>query len=132
MAWLVDLSERGVLEPVREQGLLAEDFHAGSRGRQTACEYKEQVSRGSAEGDVGVAVALLDGDAGRGPGDQPLAGAGQPGIGGVEVQALAVPAQFSCRAGCASGDEAEPFVDAVCGKAGVQVDVAPGGELGVG
>jgi hypothetical protein len=30
---LADLSERGVLEPVREQGLLAEDFHAGSRGR---------------------------------------------------------------------------------------------------
>ena len=29
-----DLAERGVLEPVREQGLLAGDFHAGSRGRQ--------------------------------------------------------------------------------------------------
>lgn len=26
--------KQGVLEPVREQGLLAEDFHAGSRGRQ--------------------------------------------------------------------------------------------------
>jgi hypothetical protein len=25
----MDLSERGVLEPLREQGLLAEDFHAG-------------------------------------------------------------------------------------------------------
>ncbi len=58
------LSERGVLEPVREQGLLAEDFHAGGRGRQAACEYKEQVSRGSADGDVGFAVAVPDDDAG--------------------------------------------------------------------
>ena len=60
----MDLSERGVLEPVGEQGLMAEDFYAGSRGRQAACEYKEQVSRGSADGDVGLAVAMLDGDAG--------------------------------------------------------------------
>jgi hypothetical protein len=132
MAWLVDLSERGVLEPVREQGLLAEDFDAGSRGRQAACQDEEQVSRGSADGDVGFAVAMLDGDAGRGPRDQPLAGTGQAGVGGVEVQALAISAQFPCRTGRATGDQAEPFVDAVRGKAGIQIDVPPGGELGIG
>ena len=76
MAWIVDLSERGVLQPVREQGLLAEDFHAGSRGRQAACQDEEQVSGGPADGDVGFAVAVPDGDPGRGPRDQPLAGAG--------------------------------------------------------
>ena len=98
MVWPVDLSERGVLEPVGEQGLLAEDFHAGSRRRQAACQYKQQIGRWSADGDVGFAVAALDGDAGRGPRDQPLTGAGQPGVGGVEVQALAISAQFPGRA----------------------------------
>ena len=131
MARIMDLSERGVLEPVREQGLLAEDFHAGSRGRQAACQDEEQVSSGSADGDVGMAVAVPDGDAGRGTRDQPLAGAGQPRISGMEVQALAVPAQRPRRPGCASGDEAEPFADAVRGKVRGQIDVPPGGELGV-
>src|ERR1700733_16126865 len=64
MAWLVDLSERGVLEPVREQGLLAEDFDAGSRGRQAARQDEEQVSRGSADGDARFAVDALDSDYG--------------------------------------------------------------------
>ena len=41
MARLVGLSERGVLEPVRKQGLLAEDFHAGRRGRQAASNFLE-------------------------------------------------------------------------------------------
>ena len=132
MAGIMDLSERGVLEPLGEQGLLAEDFQAGSRGRQAACQDEEQVSRGSADGDVGLAVAVPDGDAGRGTRDQPLAGLGQVGISGMEVQALAVPAQGPCRVGCASGDEAEPFVDAVRGKVRGQIDIPPGGELGVG
>jgi hypothetical protein len=131
MAWLVDLSERGVLEPVGEQGRLAEDFNAGSRGRQSARQDEEQVRRGSADGYVGFAVAVVDCDAGRGPRDQPLAGTGQAWVGGVEVQALAISAQFPCRAGRASGDEAEPFVDAVCGKAGIQIDVPPRGELSI-
>jgi hypothetical protein len=44
IAGIGDLSERGVLGPVREQGLLAEDFHAGSQGRQAACQDQEQPS----------------------------------------------------------------------------------------
>jgi|ERR1035441_2096521 hypothetical protein len=46
-----DLAERGVLEPVREQGLLAEDFHAGepraadgSRGR-CQCGRRSHILR---------------------------------------------------------------------------------------
>jgi hypothetical protein len=81
MAGIMDLSERGVLEPPREQGLLAEDFHAGSRGRQAACQDEEQVSRGSADGDVGMAVAVPDDDAGRGTRDQALPAVIVAGVG---------------------------------------------------
>ena len=87
----------------------ARECFPGSRGREAACQCQQQAGSGSADGDVGFAVAALDGDAGRGPRDQPLAGAGQPGVGGLEVQALAISAQFPSRASRASGDEAEPF-----------------------
>jgi hypothetical protein len=103
--------------------------------RQAAGKDEQQDGRRPADGDVGFAVAVLDGDAGRGPGDQPLAGAGQAGVGGVEVQALAVSAQSPCLPGGAlgaSGDETEPFVDAVRRKAGSQINLPPGCELGVG
>jgi hypothetical protein len=41
---VADRSERGVLEPVGEQGLVAEDFHAGGRRREAAGQDQEQVS----------------------------------------------------------------------------------------
>ena len=47
MARLVDLSERGAVEPMGEQGLLAEDVHAGSRGRQAARRQQEACRAGS-------------------------------------------------------------------------------------
>ena len=89
----------------------------GSGGRQPAGQDKQQAGCRPADRDVGFAVAMLDGDAGRCTCDQPLAGAGQPGVGGVEMQALAVSAQVlrlctgrvgGARAG---GDAGEPFVE---------------------
>jgi hypothetical protein len=70
-----DRSERRVLEPVGEQCLLAEDFDGGMGGRQSACQDEQEAGCGPADRDVGFAVAVLDGDAGRCPCDQPLAGA---------------------------------------------------------
>src|SRR6266702_3797506 len=58
-------SERRVLEPVAEQCLLAEDFDGGIGGRQAAGQDEQQAGRGPADRDVGLAVAGLDGDAGR-------------------------------------------------------------------
>jgi hypothetical protein len=57
----VDLSERGVVEPVGKQRLLAKDVHAGSRGREATSQHQEQVSGGSADGDIGFAVDITDG-----------------------------------------------------------------------
>src|SRR4029079_17424783 len=81
----------------------------------------------------------LEGDLGRCAGDEPLAGAGQSGVGGMNMQALAVSAQvLRWRAGRvggyrgAGGDAGEPFVDAVRGDVRGQVDVASGRELSVG
>src|SRR5690348_11146760 len=111
-------SERGVLEPVGEQGVLAEDLDPRGGGRQAAGQDEQQADGGTADRDVGFAVAAGDGDAGRCPGDEPLSGAGQSGVGGVNMQALAVSAQVLCwRAGRiggsrgAGGDAGEPFVD---------------------
>jgi hypothetical protein len=58
----------------------------------------------------------------------------EPGIGGVEVQGLAVAAQLAGPGRVSGGghDEAEPFVDPVRGEPGGQVDVPAGRELGVG
>ena len=123
MAWIWDLSERRVLEPVDEQCLLAEDFDARIGGRQPAGQDKQQAGCGPADRDVGFAVATGDGDAGRCTGDQPLAGAGQSGVGGVKMQALAVSAQVlrlcTGRVGGApgaGGDAGEPFVYTVRGN----------------
>ena len=120
MAWIWDLSERRVLEPVDEQCLLAEDFDTTIGGRQPAGQDKQQAGCRPADRDVGFAVAIGDGDAGRCTRDQPLAGAGQPGVGGVKMQALAVSAQVlrlrAGRAGGAGGDAGEPFAYAVRGN----------------
>ncbi len=63
------------------------------RGRQPAGQDKQQAGCRPADRDVGFAVTAGDGDAGRCTCDQPLPGAGQPGVGGVKMQALAVSAQ---------------------------------------
>jgi hypothetical protein len=65
LAWIWDLSERRVLEPVDEQCLLAEDFDTRIGGRQPAGQDKQQAGCRPADRDVGFAVAVLDGDAGR-------------------------------------------------------------------
>lgn len=138
MAWIWDLSERRVLEPVDEQCLLAEDFDTRIGGRQPAGQDKQQAGCRPADRDVGFAVAMLDGDAGRHTCDQPLAGAGQSRVGGVKMQALAVSAQVprlcTGRVGGApgaGGDAGEPFVYAVRGNFWGQIDVPSGRELGV-
>src|ERR1700719_1053890 len=77
LAWIWDLSERRVLEPVDEQCLLAEDFDSRVGGREPTGQDEQQAGAGPADGDVGFAVAAGDGDAGRCPCHQPLAGAGQ-------------------------------------------------------
>jgi hypothetical protein len=56
MAWLVDLSERGAVELMGEQGLLAEDVHAGSRGRQAARQQQE-ACRARSSGSVPYATS---------------------------------------------------------------------------
>jgi len=48
MAWLVDLSERVQRSQMGEQGLLAEDVHAGRRGRQAVRQQQEACRAGSA------------------------------------------------------------------------------------
>jgi hypothetical protein len=73
--------------------LLAENLDGGVGGRQPAGQDEQLPGRGTADGDVGFAVAAGDRDAGRCPGDQPLAGIGQSRVGGVKMQALAVSAQ---------------------------------------
>jgi hypothetical protein len=67
----------------------------------------------SADGDVGFAVTAGDGHTGRCPRDEPLAGAGQSGVGGVKMQALAVSVQVRRLCAGRVGDAGEPFVDAV-------------------
>ena len=42
----MDLSERGVLEPVREQGLLAEDFHAGAEAGRRRVSIRSRSAAG--------------------------------------------------------------------------------------
>src|SRR4029077_20630526 len=104
-------------------------------GRQRGGQEGQQAGCGPADREVGFAVAAGDGDAGRCPGDQPLAGAGQSGVGGVNMQALAVSAQVPSRVGSspgAGGDAGEPFVDGIRGNVRGQVDVAYGRELSVG
>ena len=116
--------------------MLAENFDAGVGGRQPPGQNEQLPGGGTADGDVGFAVAAGDRDAGRCPGDQPLAGIGQPRVGGVKMQALAVSAQVLCPgrirgAPGAGGDESEPLVDAVCGDLRGQIDVPTRRELSV-
>jgi hypothetical protein len=123
---------------VGEQGLVAEDLDRGVGRRDTAGQDEQQASGRAADRDVGLSVPGRHGDAGRCAGDEPLprACSVQAGIGGVEVQGLAVAAQVPRpgRVGGAGHDEAEPFVDPVGGEAGGQADaqLAAGRELGVG
>jgi hypothetical protein len=112
-----------VLEPVDEQCLLAEDFDTRIGGRQPAGQDEQQAGCGPADRDVGFAVAMLDGDAGRCTCDQLFAGAGQSRVGGVKMQALAGSAQVlrlcTGRVGGvpgAGGDAGEPFVYTVRGN----------------
>ena len=76
LAWILGLSERRVLEPVGEQLLLAENVDGGVGGRQSAGQDEQLPCCGTADGDVGFAVAAGDRDAGRCPRDQPLTGTG--------------------------------------------------------
>jgi hypothetical protein len=124
---------------VGEQGLIAEDLDGGIVGRDPAGQDEEQAGGWAADRDVGLDVAGLHGDAGWRAGDQPLpcllqACLRQAGVGGVEVQGLAVAAQLAGpgRVGGTGHDEAEPLVDPVRGEPGRQVDVPAGRELGVG
>ena len=61
MAWIWDLSERRVMEPVEEQCLLAEDFDGGIGGRQPTGQDEQEAGCGPADRDIGFAVAALDG-----------------------------------------------------------------------
>jgi hypothetical protein len=121
---------------VGEHGLVAEDLDRGVGGRHAAGQDEQQAGGRAADRDVGFGMAGFYGDAGGRAGDQPLprSGSVQAGIGGVEVQGLAVAAQVPgpVRDGGAGHDEAEPFVDAVGGELGRQVDVQARRELGVG
>ena len=54
LAWIWDLSERRVLEPVDEQCLLAEDFDTRIGGRQPAGQDKQQAGSRPADRDVGL------------------------------------------------------------------------------
>jgi len=76
LAWILGLSERRVLEPVGEQLLLAENVDGGVGGRQPAGQDEQLPCCGTADGDVGFAVAAGDRDAGWCPRDQPLTGTG--------------------------------------------------------
>ena len=119
-----------------EQRLLAGNFDGGGGGRQPAGQDEQQPGCGTADGDVGFAVAAGDRDAGRCPGDQPLTGTGQSGAGGVKMQALAVSARVLCPgrirgAPGAGGGEPGPLVDAVRGSLRGQIDVASRRELSV-
>jgi hypothetical protein len=53
-----------VLEPVGEQGLVAEDLDAGIGGREAAGQHEQQAGRRTADRDVGLGVAGRHGDAG--------------------------------------------------------------------
>jgi hypothetical protein len=119
---------------VGEQRLLAEDLDAGVGGRPAAGQEEQQAGGRGADRHIGFGVARFYRDAGGRAGDQPLPRAFEPGIGGVEMQGLAVAAQLGGpgRVGGAGHDEAEPFVHPVGGEPGGQVDVPAGRELGVG
>jgi hypothetical protein len=81
-----------VLEPVGEQGLVAEDLDRGVGRRDAAGQDEQQAGGRAADRDVGLGVPGRHGDTGRRAGDEPLPRAVEAWIGGVEVQGLAVAA----------------------------------------